>query len=360
MISMLAGLGIGLAFADFHEDKSHDTERLARERRPHPVWTVVGFSLILASLALGVLGWNFYRSERRFHLARSLIAEAKFSGALKSLDSAAALMPHSPDLSYWNAFCLLNTGRAGESLIRLDRLVDSRPWDARSQYLLGEAHRLLGHVDSAAEAFRQAHALEPTGRMAVEWANALLAQGKVAEARGILERQLQRAIHPPALRLYLQIQKETGELAAARDFLRSLRNDDSLYFREEDRAALTRWEAELSALLGDRVGAVRAYEDALLLQADDFQLWNDYGLALKRIRQLDHADTAFARASQLNPAHYAPVINRLELALERNDFALARNLANQLRGIYAPHEVRERLDQLDRELDQKEPQTPAR
>ncbi len=360
MLSMLAGLGIGLTLADLHPAGNAATERLAPKRLPHQVWAVVGSLLILVSLAIGVLGWNFYRSERRFHQARSLIAEGKLAEAVDSLDHAAALVPHSPDLSYWKTFCLLNTGRAEEALSRLNRLVDCRPWDARSQYLLGEAHRLLGRPDLAAEAFQRTYALETTGRMAVEWANALLAQGKVAEARGILERQLQRAIHPPALRLYLQIQKETGELAAARDFIHRLRNDDSLYFRKEDRAALARWEAELSTLLGDRVGAAVAYEDALLLEADDFQLWNDYGLALKRIRQLDRADAAFARASQLNPAHYAPLTNRLELAIDRNKPVLARKLAEQLRGIPVPNEVRERLNQLERELSQPDPQTPDR
>jgi tetratricopeptide (TPR) repeat protein len=178
--------------------------------------------------------------------------------------------------------------------------------------------------------------------MALRLARSLLAQKKAQEAFDVLETQLAREMHPPVLLFYLKTLHEAGKTREARLYLQRLRNDRPAGFRPDTRAKLARWEADLSVLLDHPVGAVRAYRQALLGDRENFELWNDLALAMRLRKRPDRADRSFAWAHRLSPRHFAPLLNRLELALERGDTALAKELATTLENVSAPARVLER------------------
>ena len=154
------------------------------------------------------------------------------------------------------------------------------------------------------------------------------------------------------LHLYLRSQREAGNAGEARDFIRDLRRNHAYKFKKDKRAELARWEAELSMILDDPVGALCAYRDALYLDEENFELWNDFALVKKRLGRFDHADQAFARAAEINPQHFAPLINRLELAIEMEDFSLARDLVKQLETMSIPPQAQERLEEISNKINQ--------
>lgn len=91
-------------------------------------------------------------------------------------------------------------GLPGEAIKRLTAHLDERPDDAGAWSALGEAHEKAGDAEAALGAFRKALALRATERAAVEGATrVLIALGRGAEARELLEALLKRAPDDPLL-----------------------------------------------------------------------------------------------------------------------------------------------------------------
>ncbi|RMF75116.1 MAG: hypothetical protein D6738_04640 [Acidobacteria bacterium] len=94
----------------------------------------------------------------------------------------------------------LGAGLEDEAAARLGRYLERRPDDAEGWELLGRVERARGNADAALAAFRQALALAPTRRDAVEGALALLReQGRDDEARRLLATLRGRAPGDPFL-----------------------------------------------------------------------------------------------------------------------------------------------------------------
>jgi predicted Zn-dependent protease len=330
------------------------TEHTTRGKKNLLFFRGIGLVLIVFSLLFGFFGWNFLRSEMHFLGGRHLVDKRRFKAAEIALAKAEKLVPHSPQLTYWQAVCMWHLGKTSQCVSLLNELVATRSWDSRTYYLLGEGYRSLKRPDLAESAFRKSHELEPSGRIAIALANTLFNQEKDQDARQVLEEQLAREVYSPVLHLYLKSQREAGNASGARNFLRRLRRELAPNLRNKSRAELARWDAELSILLGDPVGAIMAYHEALIIDKENFELWNDLALAFKLADRPKRADKAFARASRINADHYAPLINRLELALEQGNISLAKELAVNLQNIPLPLQVQERADQIIRAIENAE------
>ncbi|GAB4326524.1 MAG: hypothetical protein Kow0059_22920 [Candidatus Sumerlaeia bacterium] len=314
----------------------------AKSARP-----TAGCVLLAAGLVAGWMAWNFWHSERDLRLGRALLDSGQPAPALHLIERALERHPSAPDAPFYRALALMNLRRPAEVESALTALIAARPFAPAPVNLLARHYLALGRPAEAEAAQRRAWALEPGARQALDLAQILLSAGRPMPAAAVLEEQLNRQIHPEVLHLYLKIERESGRPRRARDFLAALRRDTTLKVHPGSRAELARWEAELSALMGDPIRALTAYQEALTLDPGNFELWNDYGLTLKALHNFRRAAAAFDRAMALAPMHFAPVMNRLELAIAQGDEELARRLSGALWSMDLPPAVGERLKALE-------------
>jgi tetratricopeptide (TPR) repeat protein len=67
--------------------------------------------------------------------------------------------------------------------------------------------------------------------------------------------------------------------------------------------------------------AVCAYDRALVLNSGAGGIWNNRGVALQNLRQLEAAETSFQRAVELEPSQAGPRVNQAFLYLLQEDFS---------------------------------------
>jgi tetratricopeptide (TPR) repeat protein len=340
----LAGLGAGTGLDVFSGRRTCVASPAGAGSR------TAGVSLLLVSLAAAWAGLSVLRSEVLLFKGNALCKAGRFAQGAPLIERAGGMPVHSPDAPFWKAVSLEGLKQWDAAAEALDEASARRPGYARLHLIQARILAAQGAPRGALGSLRQAYEIQPTGENAISLAKYLQGLGDVDGALGIMRTQLARAAYPPLLHLYLAFESDAGRTGEARRFLSELRRNPPSNLRTWALGRLARWEAELSMLLEDWKRAVDDYETALAISPSDFQLWNDYALSLKKDERLEEADAAFARAVELNPEHFVPAINRLELALTRNQTALARRLLAKIDGMAVPPEAAARLDHIRAEL----------
>ncbi len=181
-----------------------------------------------------------------FDQALSAVKRARLVEARTHLESVTVAAGGNPDPSVRLIMVavLADLGHAAEARRVLDLLMAARPADGRLAFLAGQLAERGGHVEQAITHYRTALAL---GGASAENAAERLAA------------------------IYLA----TDDCVRARDLLRWLVNarPDDFLVRVELSGVLSR--------LGENEAAIRAYEDAILMDPDEFEVRQDYAEALE-------------------------------------------------------------------------------
>ncbi len=305
----------------------------------------IGVLFILLCFFTSTIGYNVFRAEILIRKGHNLLRSSKFNDALELFERAEKLPHHSPGVIFWKAVCLYNLKKDEEAEEVLQSLIAKQSKVSKNYMLMGQIKAREGNLGEAEKYLKWAYAIEPNGENAKKLANFYLAQKELGKALSIMEKQLGKAIYPPLLHFYLKVEKEQGRTAEARTFISQLR-ENLPFLKRKQKGELARWEAELSSIQGDLVGAMRAYQTSLIYDPQNYEVWNDYALVLRDLGRLSRADRAYARAEKIAPGNFVPTYNRLELAILRKDYVLTRQLADKLKKLNLPPEASRRLEDI--------------
>jgi len=158
----------------------------------------------------------------------------------------------------------LSTGLYDRAMAEASRAMARGADAAEGNALLGDILCRQGAYGDALEKYRLARAANPTHRRALRGeAQTLLLLGRGAEAREVAEQVLAAAPQDvDALMLVASCRFEAGDPAAALEALGVAR------VLAPNRADVLRWTGNITRGLGDVDGAIRAYREALALDAD--------------------------------------------------------------------------------------------
>jgi predicted Zn-dependent protease len=157
--------------------------------------------------------------DGRLHLQRAnLLREHEdWSMALEACERAAALDPGLA-VDPLRARILLESGRPGDALPLLDKVLLSRPDETECRVWRARAHRLLGHAAAAADDFRKAldRCAAPQPDLVQEAADTLAAEGASQEAVAVLDAGMAKIGVVPALMLRaIDLEVAAGSFPAA-------------------------------------------------------------------------------------------------------------------------------------------------
>jgi tetratricopeptide (TPR) repeat protein len=232
-------------------------------------------------------------------LAAIAVDEGKPDDAVWLLQRALAINPNYADAVQQMGQVLAKQGHFAQAIPYLDRFAASYPSDS-AYARLGIAFMSVGHLDSAATAFRSALDLNPDRADAALYLGGLLTeQARGAEAIPLLERV---AAHGEANGTSL------GLLSLA--YAEAGRGDDA---QRAGQAALGSGEdPSVDLLVGRAMGALNQSEAALQLFARATQLqpsnpeaWTRLGMTHAALGQRADAAVAFKRALAADPSYTA-------------------------------------------------------
>ena len=184
--------------------------------------------------------WDQTRRDATLQLAQENIAAGQFDRARGALASFAETPD--PEIRAALARCDVEEGRYDDALRRLDG-IEPEADNARLHWLRGVALEGLGHWNEAAAAYGQTFSLEPGAAILVAWLDALVLDGRDAEAAEILARERTRFPGEPViLLLAARLADSRGEFTTAIDELKTtlLAEPDSATIRRKLAVTLMR------------------------------------------------------------------------------------------------------------------------
>ena len=238
-----------------------------------------------ASALLHKLTSTKSRSEADIRLASIDFRQKRREEARKRLDELLAREPGNAQAIVLQAEFLSSEGKLDEAVGRLQAAVAANPTLAEAQYALGRAYVAKNDRDQASRAFNETLRLNPRAVTAqVELARLELAGGRPDRSIQFAEQALKNAPRNPDAQLTLvrgliarkDVRRAEGELAALKQ-------------QYPDHSAVQTQVGILTAMKGDRAGAVRVLSRALELDANNLE-------ALRALVTLDlsQKDTASA------------------------------------------------------------------
>lgn len=344
-------LGFGTAISIRTLSKKDDVLRFKKKPLfgPATLIRIVGAFFLLLSVFLFILNLSIFRSEKQVWRFYNLIQMSQFEKAMDFKENSKIRILPSPSMQFWNAVGLYHAKKTKEAESILKALMEKYPMVSKFPMMMGYV-LIQGKKPNKAESYiKKAYSLEPNGENAAKLCKFYIAQKREEEALRIMETQLNKALYPPLLHMYLKMEKEQGRTKEARIFLSQLR-ENLPFLKRKSKGELARWEAELSTLMNDMAWAKKAYRLSLLYDPENYQVWNDYGLVLKSLGYYERADKAFSHSIELKTDNFIPVFNRLELALDRKDFALAKTLLEKLKSLKIPEEAVKRMQEIEKNL----------
>lgn len=243
--------------------------------------------------------------DRHFTLGLAQ-TEPDVDGAIASFRRALALAPRHTLARYNLALVLKRADRTDEAIAELNRVLEIEP-RAEPHYQLGVLHLHRGDLDRAAASLRAAIAAQPA------YADAHYTLGAVLQARrewAGAAASLRRAIAlrpdlPGAHDTLARVLQASGDAASARaHFAEAERLRDAARREQEARVLTSVGTAKLES--GDAAGALEAFGRAIAALEPYAPAHYQRGRALQRLKRLEEARAAFARARQLNPGLVPP------------------------------------------------------
>jgi Flp pilus assembly protein TadD len=168
--------------------------------------------------------------DRQVALARSLVQESNYSGAVAALDRALEAMPGDAEALALQVRAFRAQRRYGSARTAARRLQDLYPESPLSAILLGSIAMQQGDALSARRDLQRAVELDPSSAQAVAQLAALdLMEGRVEEARWRAARALSlEQDNPTALRILSRIVRSVPELISIHQRLIDAAPDDAL------------------------------------------------------------------------------------------------------------------------------------
>ena len=252
-------------------------------------------------------------AERRGALGMAQEVNGFADAALNSYQRAEALAPDDPRWPYYQALLIAHGGHFDAALAHLDRslALDSEhapAWLWRGTWLLDAAR-----YEQALAAFARAEALGAGVPAQAGTARALLRGGDAAAARDLLRRLVEVHPHPYLFKLLGQAQHRLGDVRAARSTLAKVERAVPLRWPDARSEAKRRFEASLSARLGEvreqlaagELRAALATAERLQERHPDHQgLLNTLSEIYRRLGRFDDASAVLQRGVALHPDFY--------------------------------------------------------
>jgi tetratricopeptide (TPR) repeat protein len=201
--------------------------------------------------------------------------------------------------AYTMAADYLSSGLYDRAMAEASRAISRGADAAEGNALLGDILCRQGAYGDALEKYRAALATNPRHLRAQRGeAQTLLLLGRGPEAREISEKVLAAAPNDvDALMLAATCRFEAGDPAAALDALRSART------LAPERADVLRWTGNITRSLGDVDGAIRAYREALALDADFAAVRFDLARLLMQRELWEEAEAELVAALDAVPTY---------------------------------------------------------
>lgn len=344
-------LGFGFAVSLRILSRKERTKISMKTKSPRTdLWIrISGILLILISVFLLIFNHMIFQSERLMYKFYHLIQRSQYDKAMEMKDRSKVRAIASPSFLFWNTVGLYQTKKTKEAESILNGLIEKYPMVAKYPMMMAYVMIKLQKPEEAETCMKKACSLEPNGENTMKISKFYVSRKQPEKALKIMENQLNRALYPPLLHLYLRLEKEQGRTKEARIFLSELR-ENLPFLKRKSKGELARWEAELSTLVNDMGWAKKAYRLSLLYDPDNYQVWNDYGLVLKSLGYYERADKAFVRSAALKQDNFIPIFNRLELAMDQRDFKLAKTLLEKLKKLKIPEAAEKRMQEIAKKL----------
>ncbi|MEW5918985.1 MAG: tetratricopeptide repeat protein, partial [Gemmatimonadota bacterium] len=227
---------------------------------------------------------------------------------------ALALEPENAGLHFHAGEISYHRGLNDEALAHLQRCSSIAPDHADALYLLGFVLGDVGRHEEARSATQRAMQLKP----ALGRAHANLSLDRVdprsaaaaAQAREKLGVSRDMTISDESALAHYNL----GLAFRQKNYLsEALREYRLALDRGEDRMLVTQAMAEVHLLQGDGTAAAPLYDRLVEMIADSPKLWNERGVALHQIGQLDDACESYERSVAVD-GHYALALNNLGVA----------------------------------------------
>ncbi len=193
----------------------------------------------------------------------------------------------------------LSTGLYDRAMAEASRAISRGADAAEGNALLGDILCRQGAYGDALEKYRAARTVNPSHLRAQRGeAQTLLLLGQGPEAREVAERVLAAAPGDvDALMLAASCRFEAGDPSAALEALESARRI------APSRSDVLRWIGNITRSLGDVDGAIRAYRDALVLDADFAAVRFDLARLLMQRESWDEAEQELMAALDAVPTY---------------------------------------------------------
>jgi protein O-GlcNAc transferase len=258
--------------------------------------------------------------------AKSLSVVNRGTQATALLEDALRRAPESAPLHDALGALLAQAGHTDQALAHFQQADALEPGQPETEYLQGAALLSLGHAEEALEPLRRAAAAMPNRFEAhLQYGRALSATHRDKEALVELHRAAElRGPDTPVDATYaLALAMDaSGDAAASLPLFAAATG--SAAGRTLGNAAWINYALAL-VQTGDASGAVRLYEQALVLGPDSATLREDYGVAYLQQADLDHAIAQFRAGVAMAP----------ESAQLHYDLGLAYKLKDDLNGAIA-------------------------
>ncbi|MBN1900687.1 O-antigen ligase family protein [Candidatus Sumerlaeota bacterium] len=346
---LLLGFGSAVSLRILSRKDAFATPAKTQTKRLGWIIKSTGAILLLLSVLLFMTNYMIFQSERHVWRFHNLIQMSQYEKAMDMHARANIRIFPSPNMRFWNAIALYHAKKTNDAESILNQLMEKYPVVSKYPMMMGYIYIQRKKMEEAEASMKKACTLEPNGENAIKLCKFYISRKKNDDASRIMQDQLKKALYPPLLHLYLKLEKDEGRAKEARAFLSQLR-ENLPFLKRKSKGELARWEAELSTIMKDMGWAKKAYRLSLLYDPDNYQVWNDYGLVLKNLGYYDRSEKAFVRSIALKSDNFIPIFNRLELAIDRKDFELAKTLSETLKTMKLPPEAEKRLQDIGKIL----------
>lgn len=305
----------------------------------------IGAFIFIVSLVIGGNFISLYKKEISLFKAQNFILANRFSEGLDILNSVTESFPFPPAVKLYKAFCFLNLKQPEKCESLCKELIEKEPQKGINYVYAGQAMTHVNNYDAILLYFSKAYEAEPSGENAINLARILISRNEMQKGLDLLQAHLKKVVYPPLLKFYLKIENDCRSTYRARDFIANLLVSQPYIYvlKDASRAELSRWEGELSFLLKDFGRSIASYHVALLYNPGNCEIYNDFGLVFKAAERYKRAERMFAKGEEVDPNHYAPAFNRLELAILVNDYKTAKESAQKVSKMKLPSEGEKRL-----------------
>lgn len=207
------------------------------------------------------------------------------------------------EAAYGLALAHKGQGRIEDAAVGFERCLALHPESVGSAYQLAEIRLAQGRAEEAERVARRALGRSPDISLRLSLADALVAQGKRAAARAVLE----EAEEPPSALVAMSLGNlllEEGDLEGAEaQYRKAVRTDP-----ESARAYNSL--GNVAVRKGDEESSYRMFGRAVELDGSFAPAQNNFGIALARRGELRRAEEAFRKAIEADPS-YAEAYNNL-------------------------------------------------